>query len=74
MEDYDSGKFVLPAPLEQELVGGKRDKKLVTAIKRQFRISYQDLYIYLNDKYPEDVAKVCSVLKVFLNRVVPEAV
>lgn len=74
LEDYDSGKFVLPAPLEQELVGGKRDKKLVTAIRRQFRISYQDLYIYLDDKYPEDIAKVCSVLKVFLNRVVPEAV
>lgn len=74
LEDYDSGKFVLPAPLEQEPAGGKRDKKLVTAIRRQFRISHQDLYIYLNDKYPEDIAKICGVLKSFLNRVVPDAI
>ncbi|WP_448110343.1 ATP-dependent nuclease [Pseudomonas lini] len=67
-EDYNSGAFILPAPLGVELRGDKLDKKFVKAIQRQFRISHQDLYIYLNDTYPEQVGDVCRALRAFLNR------
>jgi hypothetical protein len=68
LADYESGSFALPSPLEVELRGDKLDKKFVTAIKRQFGISHQDLYIYLNEKYPEEVGEVCHALQRFLNR------
>jgi ABC-type Mn2+/Zn2+ transport system ATPase subunit len=68
LEDYNSGSFVLPSALDVELRGDKLDKKFVKAIKRQFRISHQDLYVYLSDKYPDQVEEVCNALRDFLNR------
>lgn len=68
LEDYRSGSFTLPSPLDMEFRGDKLDKKFVKAIKRQFGISHQDLYIYLNDKYKEEVGEVCRALEGFLNR------
>jgi len=66
-EDYQNGLFTLPAPLAEQLRGDKPDKKFIKAIKREFGISYQHLYYYLNDKYPEKTKEICKVLQDFLN-------
>ncbi|MFF7063456.1 AAA family ATPase [Pseudomonas sp. NPDC008258] len=66
-EDYQNGDFILPEPLIEPLRGDKPEKKFIKAIKRQFRISYEDLYSYLNEKYPEMTKEVCRVLEDFLN-------
>jgi ABC-type lipoprotein export system ATPase subunit len=64
-EDYKGGKFSLPSPLEFEPQG---DKQFCKAIKKNLNISSQDLYVYLNKNYPDEVMKVGRALAGFLNR------
>ncbi|MCK8687915.1 ATP-dependent nuclease [Pseudomonas umsongensis] len=64
-EDYQSGKYSLVRPLDMEPGNNKQFRK---AIKKVFGISDLDLYIYLNENYPDEVAVICRILEGFLSR------
>jgi len=64
-EDYQSGKYSLSSPLDREPQNNKQFRK---AIKSVHGVSDQDLYIYLNEIYPDETKVVCDILAGFLAR------
>jgi ABC-type multidrug transport system ATPase subunit len=64
-EDYQGGKYKLVKQLEVEPAGNKQFRK---AIKKFNNVSDQDLYVYLNENYADEISVVCRVLEGFLGR------
>lgn len=64
-EDYQNGKYSLAYPLDKEPQNNKQFRK---AIKLVHGVSDQDLYIYLNEKYPVETKAICDMLESFLAR------
>lgn len=66
-EDYQSGKYKLAKALNVEPTNNKQFRK---AIKKFNNVSDQDLYVYLNENYADDISKICRLLEGFLGRVI----
>lgn len=64
-EDYQNGKYILVSPLKKEPQNNKQFRK---AIKLVHGVSDQDLYIYLNENYPDEIQSICNILGGFLVR------
>lgn len=66
-EDYQSGKYRLSKQLDVEPQNNKQFRK---AIRKFLGVSDQDLYVYLNETYPDEVMVVRKILEGFLARAV----
>lgn len=64
-EDYQNGKYSLSPPLDKE---PQNNKQFLKAIKLVHGVSDQDLYIYLNENYPDETKAICEMLENFLAR------